>query len=126
LLNFRGDGRQAEVAFRRALDAWPSGGAGHMALIGLGLSRVLLGADARSARTLHRALEQLPSRAGVYRFLTAAAAPAGAQATARGSLLLLQRAVPDLPLERCARAGVLHPSGLARVLDGLARAGLPA
>jgi hypothetical protein len=108
-----------------ALTTWPSGRDANLALIGLGVASFILGDYARSTRALSRALEQQPSRAWAYRFLTAAALHAGAQETAQRSLLSLQRAFPDLTLDWCARSGVLHRGALTRVLDGLAKAGLP-
>jgi tetratricopeptide (TPR) repeat protein len=125
LRNFRGDGAGGAKAFRIALTTWPWGGDANLALIGLGVASFILEDYARSARALSRALEQQPSRAWAYRFLTAAAMHADAQGTARRSLLSLQRAFPDLTLDWCARSGVLHRGALTRVLDGLAKAGLP-
>jgi AraC-like DNA-binding protein len=125
LRNFRGDGAGAAKAFRIALTTWPSGGDANLALIGFGMASFILKDYARSARALSRALEQQPSRAWAYRFLTAAAMHTGAQQTAQRSLLSLQRAFPDLTLDWCARSGVLHRGALTRVLDGLAKAGLP-
>jgi len=123
--NFRGDGRRAAAAFRRALSLYPAGNDGTMSLIGLGVANFILGDYARSARSLARALERQPARAWPHRFLTAAALHAGAHEEARRSLASLRRAFPDLTVELCARSGALHPEAKERVLDGLARAGLP-
>ena len=123
--NFRGQGREAAAAFRRALGAHPTGNDGAMALIGLGIARFVLGDYARSARVLARALDQQPSRAWPHRFLAAAAVHAGAQAEAGRSLAALRRAFPDLTLDQCARSDALHAEAKERVLEGLARAGLP-
>ena len=88
--NFRGDGRRAAAAFRRALRAYPTGNDGSMSLIGLGVANFICGDYGRSARALSRALEQQPSRAWPHRFLTAAAMHAGAHDEARRSLTSLQ------------------------------------
>jgi hypothetical protein len=50
---------------------------------------------------------------------------AGAHEEARRSLASLRRAFPDLTVEWCARSVALHPEAKERVLNGLARAGLP-
>jgi tetratricopeptide (TPR) repeat protein len=123
--NFRGDGRRAAAAFRWALRLYPTGNDGNMALIGLGIANFILGDYARSARALARALDQQPARAWPHRFLTAAAVHAGAHEEARRSLASLRRAFPDLTVGWCARSVALHPEAKERVLDGLARAGLP-
>jgi hypothetical protein len=96
-----------------------------MALIGLGIARFMLRDYARSARALARALHQQPSRVWPHRFLAAAAVHAGAQEEARRSLAALRRAFPDLTVDQCARSDVLHVEAKERVLEGLARAGLP-
>ncbi|GGC71933.1 hypothetical protein GCM10011504_56940 [Siccirubricoccus deserti] len=123
--NFRGDGRRAAAAFRRALGAYPAGYNGAMALIGLGIARFILGDYARSARALARALDQQPSRAWPNRFLAAAAMHAGAHEEAWRSLAALRRSFPDLTLGWCEQSDALHPEAMGRVLEGLARAGLP-
>ena len=123
--NFRGNGHQASAAFRRALAAYPTGNDGSMALIGLGIARFILGDYARSARALARALDAQPSRAWPHRFLTAAATHAGAHEEAQRSLTSLRRFFPDLTVGWCARSEALHAEARERVLDGLARAGLP-
>lgn len=123
--NFRGNGHGAAAAFRRALRAYPDGNDGAMALIGLGIARFMLGDYARSARNLARALQQQPSRLWPHRFLAAAAVHAGAHEEARRSLTALRRAFPDLTVDQCARSDVLHVGAKERVLEGLARAGLP-
>jgi AraC-like DNA-binding protein/Flp pilus assembly protein TadD len=123
--NFRGDGRRAAAAFRRALRAYPTGNDGSMSLIGLGVANFILGDYQRSARALARALEQQPSRAWPHRFLTAAAMHAGAHAEARRSLASLRRHFPDLTVSWCAQSDALHAEARGRVLEGLARAGLP-
>jgi Flp pilus assembly protein TadD len=94
--NFRGDGRRAAAAFRRALRAYPTGNDGSMSLIGLGVASFILGDYGRSARALARALEQQPSRAWPHRFLTAAAMHAGAHDEARRSLAIPQASLPGL------------------------------
>jgi tetratricopeptide (TPR) repeat protein len=76
--NFRGDGRRAAAAFRRALSLYPAGLDGTISLIGLGVANFIIGDYARSARALARALECQPARAWPHRFLTAAAMHAGA------------------------------------------------
>ncbi len=124
--NFRGDGRQAATAFQRALNAFPEGSDGTMALIGLGIARFILRDYGRSARALTRALELQPARVWPHRFLAAAAMHADAPEAARRSLTALRRGFPDLTLTACAQADALHPDARSRVLDGLARAGLPA
>ena len=123
--NFRGDGREASAAFQRALRVWPGGNDGNMALIGLGIARFILGDYARSARALSRALGQQPSRGWPYRFLTAAATHAGAHEEARRSLASLRRFFPDLTVDWCSQSDALHWEARNRVLEGLARAGLP-
>lgn len=123
--NFRGDGRRAAAAFRRALRAYPTGNDGSMSLIGLGVANFILGDYGRSARALARALEQQPSRAWPHRFLAAAAMHAGAHDEARRSLASLRRHFPDLTVGWCARSDALHAEARGRVLEGLARAGLP-
>lgn len=123
--NFRGNGRKAAAAFRRAISLYPGGHDGEIALIGLGIARFILGDYGGSARTLTRALERQPARAWPHRFLTAAALHAGVGDEARRSLASLRRAFPDLTVDRCAQAVALHPEAQGRVLDGLARAGLP-
>jgi tetratricopeptide (TPR) repeat protein len=123
--NFRGDGRRAVAAFRRALSLYPNGDDGTMSLIGLGVANFILGNYARSARILTRALGQQPARAWPHRFLTAAAMHAGAHEEARRSLALLRRSFPDLTVDWCAQSVALHAAAKERVLDGLARAGLP-
>ena len=123
--NFRGDGRRAAAAFRRALRAYPTGNDGSMSLIGLGVATFILGDYGRSARVLARALEQQPSRAWPHRFLTAAAMHAGAHDEARRSLATLRRCFPDLTVGWCAQSDALHAEAKGRVLEGLARAGLP-
>ncbi len=123
--NFRGDGRRAAAAFRRALSLYPAGHDGTISLIGLGVAHFILGEYSRSARALARALELQPARAWPYRFLTAAAMHAGAHEEARRSLASLRRSFPDLTVEWCARSVALHPEAKERVLAGLARAGLP-
>jgi hypothetical protein len=80
---------------------------------------------AQSARLLTRALEQQPTRAWPYRFLTAAACHAGARDAAQRALLALRRAFPDLTVDLCARSDALHAEALQRVLEGLSKAGLP-
>lgn len=125
ILNFRGDGRRAAAAFRRALCLYPAGNDGTIALVGLGIARFIEGDYAGSARTLTRALDRQPARAWPHRFLTAAAMHAGAQEEARRSLASLRRSFPDLTVGCCARSIALHPAAQQRVLDGLARAGLP-
>ena len=123
--NFRGDGRRAAAAFRRALRAYPTGNHGSMSLIGLGVANLICGDYGRSARALSRALEQQPSRAWPHRFLTAAAMHAGAHDEARRSLTSLRRHFPDLTVSWCAKSDALHSDARGRVLEGLARAGLP-
>jgi Flp pilus assembly protein TadD len=123
--NFRGNGRQAATAFRRALSIYPGGSDGAMALIGLGIAKFILGDYPRSARMLTRALDLQPTRAWPHRFLTAAAMHAGAHDDARRSLVLLRRSFPDLTVDQCAQSDVLHAEAKERMLDGLARAGLP-
>ena len=123
--NFRGDGRRAATAFRRALRTYPTGNDGSMSLIGLGVANFICGDYGRSARALARGLEQQPSRAWPHRFLTAAAMHAGANDEARRSLTSLRRHFPDLTVTWCAQSDALHPEARDRVLDGLARAGLP-
>lgn len=123
--NFRGDGRRAAAAFRRALRAYPTGSDGNMSLIGLGVAHFICGDYGRSARALARALEQQPSRAWPHRFLTAAAMHAGAHDEARRSLTSLRRHFPDLTVSWCARSDALHADARGRVLEGLVRAGLP-
>ena len=111
--------------FRRLLRGWPTGNDANMGLIQLGVANFLLGDYARSARALSRALDQQPSRAWPHRFLTAAATHAGAHEEARRSLASLRRSFPDLTVDWCARSEALHPEARDRVLEGLARAGLP-
>jgi AraC-like DNA-binding protein len=123
--NFRGRGRLAAAAFRRALAAYPNGNDGTMSLIGLGVASFIVADYPRSCRALSRALSLQPSRVWPYRFLTAAAMHAGAREEAQRSLAPLRRCFPDLTVDRCAQSGVLQPEALGRVLDGLARAGLP-
>jgi tetratricopeptide (TPR) repeat protein len=123
--NFRGDGRAAATAFRRALHAWPEGHDGNIALIGLGIANFIQGDYARSARALSCALERHPTRAWPYRFLTAAALHAGAPGEAQRALASLRRCFPDLTVGWCAQSDVLQAEAKVRVLDGLARAGLP-
>ena len=123
--NFRGDGRRAAAAFRRALRAYPTGNDGSMSLIGLGVANFICGDYGRSARALARGLEQQPSRAWPHRFLTAAAMYAGAHDEAQRSLRSLRRYFPDLTVSWCAKSDALHPDARSRVLEGLARAGLP-
>jgi AraC-like DNA-binding protein len=123
--NFRGNGRVAAAAFRRALRGWPTGNDGNMATIGLGIAKFIIGDYARSARALSRAVEQQPSRGWPYRFLTAAAVHAGAHEEARRSLASLRRCFPDLTVDQCAQSDALHREARVRVLEGLARAGLP-
>jgi tetratricopeptide (TPR) repeat protein len=123
--NFRGDGRRAATAFRRALNAYPAGHDGAMALVGLGIARFILGDYARAARTLTRGLELQPSLVWAHRFLTAAAMQAGSQEEARRSLATLRYSFPDLTLDGFARSNALHAETKELVLDGLARAGLP-
>lgn len=123
--NFRGNGNKAAAAFRRALRLHPNGNDGTMSLIGLGVANFIRGDYARSARALSRALDLHPTRAWPHRFLTAAAVHAGAQEEARRSLSSLRRAFPDLTLGWCATSVALHPEPMERVLNGLARVGLP-
>jgi AraC-like DNA-binding protein/Flp pilus assembly protein TadD len=123
--NFRGDGRRAAAAFRQALRAYPTGNDGSMSLIGLGVANFILGDYGRSARALAHALEQQPSRAWPHRFLAAAAMHAGAHDEARRSLASLRRHFPDLTVSWCAQSDALHAEARGRVLEGLARAGLP-
>jgi len=123
--NFRGRGPQAAAAFRRALHAAPTANDASMSLIGLGVANFLLADYARACRALSRALDLQPARFWPHRFLTAAAMHAGASGEARRSLDSLRRSFPDLTVERCAQSDVLPPEALARVLDGLSRAGLP-
>jgi AraC-like DNA-binding protein/Flp pilus assembly protein TadD len=123
--NFRGDGRGAAIAFRRALQAWPDGHDGNIALVGLGIANFIEGDYARSARVLARALERQPTRGWPYRFLTAAALHAGTPTEARRALASLRRCFPDLTVTWCEQSDVLQPDAKARVLEGLARAGLP-
>lgn len=123
--NFRGNGQQAAAAFRRSLSLYPDGSDGVMALIGLGIARFILGDYPRSARVLARALALQPSRAWPHRFLTAAAVHAGRHDEAQRSLVSLRRAFPDLTVDQCARSDMLHAEAKERMLDGLARAGLP-
>jgi AraC-like DNA-binding protein len=125
LQNFRGNGRLAAAAFRRALGAYPDGNDGAMSLIGLGIANFILADYPRSARALARALDRQPSRAWPHRFLVAAATHAGAHEEARRSLASLRRFFPDLTVGWCAQSDALHPEAMGRVLDGLARAGLP-
>jgi Flp pilus assembly protein TadD len=123
--NYRGNGREAAIAFRHALSVYPSGNDAAMALIGLGIANFMLGNYSRSGRILARALDQQPSRAWPHRFLTAAAMHAGAHDEARRSLVSLRRSFPDLTVDQCARSDMLHFEAKERMLDGLARAGLP-
>ncbi|HYZ30880.1 MAG TPA: helix-turn-helix domain-containing protein [Crenalkalicoccus sp.] len=123
--NFRGDGRRAAAAFRRALSDYPGGSNGAIALIGLGVASFILGDYARSARALAIALDRQPSRAWPHRFLTAAAMNLGALEEARRSLVSLRRSFPDLTVDLCSRSDVLHAEAKERMLTGLARAGLP-
>lgn len=123
--NFRGDGRRAAAAFRRALRAYPTGNDGSMSLIGLGVANFILGDYQRSARALARAVALQPSRAWPHRFLTAAAMHAGAHREARHSLKSLRRSFPDLTVSWCAQSDALHLEARGRVLEGLVRAGLP-
>lgn len=58
-------------------------------------------------------------------FLAAAAMHAGAQDEARRALATLQRFFPDLTAGWCAQSDVLQHEAKGRVLEGLARAGLP-
>lgn len=124
--NFRGDGRRAAGAFRRALNAFQSDNDLTMSLIGLGVANFILRDYGRSARALARALDLQPSRAWPHRFLAAAAMHAGAHDEARRSLAALRRSFPDLTVTACAQSDALHPEARNRVLEGLARAGLPA
>jgi AraC-like DNA-binding protein/Flp pilus assembly protein TadD len=123
--NFRGDGRRAAAAFRRALSLYPAGNDGTIALIGFGIATFIRGDYPRAARALARALDRQPARAWPYRFLTAAAFHAGAHAEAQRSLDSLRRFFPDLTVEWCAQSIALHPEAKERVLEGLARSGLP-
>ncbi len=123
--NFRGNHELATKAFRQALAAWPTGNDAVIALVGLGIARFIAGDYGRSARLLTRAVEQRPSLGWPYRFLTAAAVHSGTDAAAQRSLLSLQRAFPDLTIERCWRSDALHADALRRVIEGLAEAGLP-
>jgi hypothetical protein len=107
------------------LRAYPTGSDGSMSLIGLGVANFILGDYPRSARALARSLDLQPSRAWPHRFLTAAAMHAGAHREAQSSLDSLRRSFPDLTVSRCAQSDALHPEARERVLDGLARAGLP-
>ncbi|MBR0665501.1 helix-turn-helix domain-containing protein [Roseomonas hellenica] len=122
---FRGEARAAAATFRRLLRAWPAGNEGNMAMIQLGIAEFVLGNYPRAARVLARALDQQPFRAWPNRFLTAAAMHAGAGQQAERSLASLRRAFPDLTLGLCERADALQPEAKHRLLDGLARAGLP-
>jgi tetratricopeptide (TPR) repeat protein len=123
--NFRGNGQAAAAAFRRALRAWPDGHDGNIALIGLGIAHFIQGEYARSARALARALDRQPMRAWPYRFLTAAAVHAGANDEARRSVASLRRFFPELTVTWCAQSEVLRSEARSRILEGLARAGLP-
>lgn len=122
---FRGDAQGAGAIFRRLLKGWPSGNDGNMALIQIGIADFALGRYSRSARVLSHAIDQQPFRIWPHRFLAAAAWHAGAYQEARRSLAALQSAFPDLTVDQCDRADALHPDAKARVLDGLARVGLP-
>jgi hypothetical protein len=96
-----------------------------MSLIGLGVANFICGDYGRSARALARALEEQPSRAWPHHFLTAAAMHAGAHDEARRSLASLRRHFPDLTGKLVCAFGRLHADARGRVLEGLARAGLP-
>ncbi|MCW8088465.1 tetratricopeptide repeat protein [Sabulicella glaciei] len=123
--NFRGDGHRAVAAFPRSLRLYPAGHNGPMSLIGLGIAQFILGEYERSARSLALALDQQPARAWPHRFPTAAAMHAGSREEAQRSLASLRRSFPDLTVGLCSHSVALHPDAKGRVLDGLARAGLP-
>ena len=117
--------RPTAAAFRRALGAYPSGNDGTLTLVGLGVASFIVADYPRSRRALSRAPSLQPSRAWLYRFLTAAAMHAGAREEDRRSLTALRHCFTDLTVERCAQSDVLQPEASGRVLDGLARAELP-
>jgi AraC-like DNA-binding protein/Tfp pilus assembly protein PilF len=122
---YQGEHTAALPVFQRTLRLWPDGRNAGMALVGIGTSLLAAGEHGRAARAFSRALATRPTLTWVNRMLTAAAIHGGATAEARRSLLALQRAFPDITVSQIGRSMVLDPATMDRLLDGLARAGLP-
>lgn len=111
--------------FRRTLNMFPDGRNAGLSLVGIGMARFIAEDYARAARAFARALDLRPSLAWVNRLLAAAAIETGATEAAWRSVAALQRAFPDITVSRVGRSLMLDPITLDRMLDGLARAGLP-
>lgn len=111
--------------FRRTLQMFPDGRNAGLSLVGIGMARFIAEDYPRAARAFARALDLRPSLAWVNRLLAAAAIEAGATEAARRSVAALERAFPDITVSQVGRSLMLDPLTLDRMLDGLARAGLP-
>lgn len=122
---YQGEHAAALPVFQRTLRLWPDGRNASLALVGIGTSLLAAAEYVRAARALSRALAIRPTLTWVNRMLTAAAIHAGATAEAQRSLLALLRAFPNITVSQVGQSMVLDPATMDRLLDGLARAGLP-
>jgi AraC-like DNA-binding protein/tetratricopeptide (TPR) repeat protein len=122
---YQRDAAAALPIFRRTLRLFPDGRNTGLSLVGIGMARFIAEDYARAARAFARALDVRPTLAWVNRLLAAAAIEAGAAEAARRSVAALQRAFPDITVGQVGRSLMLDPLTLQRMLDGLARAGLP-
>lgn len=122
---YMGDAEAAFPDLRIALQLAPVGPMRQIAFIGMGCAHFACGRYERAARWVQSGTEAFPGAVWADRVLIAAAVHAGAKAQARRIARRLMRKDPDLTVETARNAWPFPPAFMARLGDGLAKAGVP-
>jgi AraC-like DNA-binding protein len=120
-----GDSDAAIRELRLGLQLMPFEPLRHLAFIGIGAAHFSAGRYDRAARWARAGVESCPDSFWGERIAVAAAVHYGAGDEARRSARHLLREDPDLTVAIAQRAWPFPPAFMARLADGLARAGVP-
>lgn len=124
---YRGEADEAIAAFDRALSLSPLDPFSFNSHIGMGFAHFVKGHYDQAIAWAQRGMHQRAGMTWAYRDLAVYFALAGRESEAREALALLTEARPDLSVAKVGEAlRFIAAPVLARYLDGLGRAGLPA